>query len=80
MENKDLVIDLEFLKSTIDFTSSSLVGKLLKRFEILQNKDDIKKSCKELVYEEFRHLRDNLLAYNTGRTVTIWNFKKKEVK
>lgn len=75
MENKEITIPEDQLKQIIDYTSSSLVGKILKRFEVLEDKNAIKASAKELVYEEFRNFKKILLAYQDGREFTAIQFK-----
>lgn len=78
MESRGSVtVTQSYLKKVIDFTSSSLVGKLLKRFEILDDKQDVKKVCKELIYEEFRQLRDLIIGYDQGVEDIKWEFKLK---
>ncbi len=76
MGNKVLNIEESFLKEVIDYSSRSLVGKLLKRFDILNDKIALKSESKELIYEEFRQFRDLLLAYDKGFVFTTFNFKK----
>lgn len=76
MEEKSITITERYLKESVDYISSSLVGKLLKRFEILEDKNQIKSEAKELIYEEFRHLRDVLLAFEKGREMSIFKFKQ----
>ena len=75
MEIKHITLSDEYLKQIIDYTSSSLVGKLLKRFEIMEDKNAIKASAKELIYEEFRNFRKILLAYEEGREFTAIQLK-----
>jgi hypothetical protein len=75
--NKEITVTQSYLKQAIDFVSASLVGKILKRFEILEDKEAIKKISKELIYEEFRHLRDILLAFNEGHEIRIIKFQSK---
>lgn len=77
-KNQEIKVTLEYLKKVVDFSGASLVGKLLKRFEILENKEDIKKVSKELIYEEMRHLRDLLIAFDSGRELTTWKFITKK--
>lgn len=77
-EVKEIKIQEPYLKELIDYVSSSLVGKILKRFEILDNKDVIKKETKELVYEEFRQFRDLLIAHNKGLNITVFKFNTKK--
>ena len=69
-------IEEDYLKELIDYTGKALVGKILKRFEIIENRDIIKSDTKELVYEEFRMLRDLIIAHNRGLNITQFNFKK----
>ncbi len=76
MEEKTITISERYLKECMDFIGSSLVGKLLKRFEILEDKNQIKAEAKELIYEEIRHLRDILLAYEQGREMQIFKLKQ----
>lgn len=75
MEEKSITISERYLKECLDYTGSSLVGKLLKRFEILEDKNLIKQEAKELIYEQIRQLRDVLFAYEKGRELTIFKFK-----
>jgi len=73
----ELKIQEDYLKELSDHVSSSLVGKILKRFEITDNKDFIKKDVKELIYEEFRHFKELLVAHNKGIDITIIKFKSR---
>jgi len=57
MDNK-IIIDLDLLKTILDQESKKLVGKVMKRFEISENKEEIKKAVKELLYEQMRDLND----------------------
>ena len=61
-----LEISEAYLDRTLKNTASSLVGEVMKRFEILENKDDIKSDTKELIYEKFRELKSVLKAFNCG--------------
>lgn len=76
MDDKELNLSEKYIKDTIDHVSSSLVGKLLKRFEIINDKNIIKAEAKELIYEQFRHLKDMFLSYHKGREFK-WQFKTK---
>jgi len=73
-------VDEKYLKETLDFHSRSLVGKLLKRIEILENKESIKKVSKELIYESYRDLQELFKAYSKGVSVTYFEFKTQEDK
>jgi len=57
MENK-ITIDLDLLKILLDQHAKKLVGKVMKRFEISDNKEEIKKQAKEIIYEEMRDLNE----------------------
>jgi len=78
MSKEILNLQEDYLKELIDYTSKSLVGKLLKRFEIIEDKEIIKVDAKELIYEEFRQLRDLILAHNKGLNISQFNFKTKK--
>ena len=80
MEEKTITISERYLKESIDYIGSSLVGKLLKRFEILEDKNQIKAEAKELIYEEFRHLRDVLISFEKGREMSIFLIKQKPTR
>ena len=57
MDNR-LKISEEALNYIIDQESKKIVGKCMKRFELSENKDEIKAQVKELLYEFMRDLRD----------------------
>lgn len=78
--SKVLNIEDDYLRELLDFCSKSTVGKLLKRFEILEDKESIKREAKELIYEEYRNLRNLILAYDKGFTITVFNFKTPQEK
>lgn len=77
MERETLQIDSEYLDELIDYVGRSAVGKILKRFEIIQDKDMLKASTKELIYESFRAFRDLLLAHNKGLQIHQFQLKTK---
>jgi len=55
---KQITVDLDLLNIIIDNEAKKLVGVCMKRFELSDNKEEIKKQCKELIYENFRNLKD----------------------
>lgn len=75
MEKETLQIDSEYLDELIDYVGRSTVGKILKRFEIIQDKDLLKASTKELIYESFRSFRDLLIAHNKGLQIHQFQLK-----
>jgi len=56
----------KFLDDILTKTSRTLVGIVCKRFEILENKEDIKKSVKELIYENARNIKELIKSFNCG--------------
>ena len=77
MENKTITLPIEYLDEMTDFCGRSLVGKLLKRFEIIEQRDVLKAEARELVYEELRKLKEIFNAYEKGRVFTAFEFKTK---
>lgn len=75
MDDKEIKLSEQFLKQTLDSSSQALVGKLLKRFEIHEDKNSVKLESKELIYEHFRQLKELLIAFDKGRVA--WKFKVK---
>ncbi len=63
---KEYKVSEKFLDDAIDKASRTLVGMVMKRFEIFDNKEDIKKSIKELIYENYRVLKDLIKSFSFG--------------
>jgi len=59
-------VSREYLKQIEDLCSRTLVGKVCKRFEIIEDKELLKKEIKELIYESFRGFKELVEAYSTG--------------
>ncbi len=59
-------ISEKYLDEIIDKSSRSLVGTVMKRFEIFKEKEEIKSSIKELIYEHYRNLKGLIQAFSTG--------------
>jgi len=74
----DLKITEQYIQEVIDHEGASLVGKILKRFEIIDDQGILKKAIKELVYEEYRHVRDLLIAGGSGLEQKVFKFKQRE--
>jgi hypothetical protein len=74
---KYIVISEDLLKSVLASEAQKIVGKSMKRFEISDNKDDIKKQVKELIYEWTRDLQDILKAntYKSDKAIQL-DFQK----
>lgn len=63
---KEYKVSEKFLDEAIDKSSRSLVGTIMKRFEIFEDKNAIKASIKELIYENYRSLKEVIKSFNTG--------------
>ena len=64
MENIDKInISKKFLDDIINKCSKRLVGLVMKRFEILEDKEAIKASVKELIYENGRIFKELIYSY-----------------
>ncbi len=75
---KDLLIT--YLDELLSFEASKLVGKILKRFDIISDRDILRKTIKELIYESSRELKDIFNAYGRGIETTQFHFIRKEGK
>lgn len=67
MEKKEsFTVTEKYLDDVTSQSARALVGKIMKRFEILEDKDAIKKDIKELVYENSRELKALIRAFSYG--------------
>lgn len=72
-----LKITEETLNNIIDIEARKTVGTALKRFEIISDKEILKKELKELLYESFRNVRDTIKAVGKEAIhLTIINERK----
>lgn len=71
-----LSINVADLTEALDHSSRKFVGKLLKRHEIIDNRDVLKKETKELSYEAFRDLKDLLISIGLGGRISTFKFTK----
>ncbi|KKM13178.1 hypothetical protein LCGC14_1718910 [marine sediment metagenome] len=62
----NLQLSKEFLEKVLNSNSRALVGRVMKRFEILSHSGDIKKSIKELIYESYRITKSQLESFSYG--------------
>ena len=74
MENK-IVLDLNLFKLILDQEVKKLTGTTMKRFELSDDKDEIKKQVKEIQYEWARNLYDILY---TGKIIFEFNTSKEK--
>jgi hypothetical protein len=56
----------EYLNKIMEKWSRVLVGQVMKRFEILDDKQAIKVSVKELIYENTRVLKELIESFDSG--------------
>jgi len=75
MENK-ISLSESLLNQIFQQESSKLVGKCLKRFELSDNKEEIKKQVKEILYEGLRDIKDYIITY--GKEAINLTIKSKE--
>jgi len=74
MDNK-ITINLDLLKILLDQESKRLVGKVMKRFDLSDDKNIIKSQVKEILYEEMRDLGTFFI---NGKLLLTFNEKSKE--
>ena len=72
MENK-IILDLNLFKIILDQEVKKLTGKTMKRFELSEDKELIKKEVKEIQYEWARDFYDIL---KTGKI--LFEFQSKD--
>lgn len=58
----EIKITRELLEKLISLESNKTVGILMKRFEIIDDKETLKKELKEQIYESYRNMRDLIIA------------------
>ena len=69
---------LTYLEEVFSAEFPKLVGKIIKRFEILENKDSLKKEIKELIYESSREMQDIFYAFSKGLEVSYFKLVRKD--
>jgi septin family protein len=74
---KKYIIDSDYLLELISTNSKSLVGKVMKRFELSSNLTDIKTQTRELIYESYRDFAKLLESHQFGYDQKVWDFKQK---
>ena len=63
---EEYIISKEHLDKICKESAKVLVGETMKRFEIFDDKEDVKKEVKELIYESIRHLKKLIEAFSSG--------------
>lgn len=69
-----LKINEETLNYICEQEAKKIVGKVCKRFELSDNKEEIKSQVKELLYEFMRDLRD-MIRINGKESISVTNTK-----
>jgi len=76
--SKEKEVLLSYLNQVLSKEFPKLVGKLCKRFEILEDREALKKEIKELVYESAREITDIFEAYASGIEVSYFELRSKK--
>lgn len=66
----------QFLNNLLSHQTNVLMGKILKRIEIFENREDLKKSVKEILAEWVREIKYHLYSFNSGIESFEFKFKK----
>ena len=74
-EQEEIKVNFKYLNQVLNFCGSSLVGKVMKRFEIVNDKDTLKKEVRELIYEDLRQMKEILVGYAYGKEIKQFTFK-----
>jgi len=72
MDKNSVLLSKDSVSKIFDSRSAKMVGYLMKRFETIESRDDLKREVKELIYEQLREIKDLLLE---GQTVFYSNYK-----
>ena len=74
----ELKLSTEYVCELLDYQAQKAVREVMKTFEIVENKDLLKKLVKEKTYDCYRDLRDLIIAGGRGLEITVFKFKGKE--
>jgi hypothetical protein len=61
-----LEISEKYLTDTLDSASTKLVGEAMSNFESISNLVELKKVVKNTIYQNFRDLKAQIMAFNSG--------------
>lgn len=65
------------LNQIVDQEARKTVGIALKRFELIEDKEVLKKELKEIIYESFRNIRDMVRAVGK-ESINLTNVRKEQ--
>lgn len=74
---ENYTINKVYFDELLDKVGKNLVGRVMKRFEIIEKPSELKSNCKELIYEEMRNLKALLSAHSAGYEQVSWKFNTK---
>lgn len=61
-----LEISEKYLNDTLESSSIKLVGETMSNFESISNLAELKKVVKNTIYQNFRDLKAQIMAFNSG--------------
>ena len=72
-----IILERQTLENILGSEAKKLVGKCMKRFELSENKEDIKKQVKEILYESIRDIQDLIIACSGKESIRLTNIDQK---
>ena len=72
MDNNNINLSTNNVIKIFQVRSAKMVGIIMKRFEAIENRDDLKRVVKELIHEQLREIRDLILE---NKTIFYSNYK-----
>ena len=72
----NIIVTSDLLKNIFNSESKKLVGKIMKRFELHDDKETIKAEVKELAYESMRDIFDLIVTCSQSKESINIDFKK----
>ncbi len=76
----EIRLDSKYLNQLLKEQSRKAAGIIMKRFEVINNRDDLKNAVKELIYENYRDLLTLLILSGENSKQVNWNFKQENGK
>jgi len=76
MSKDGFFVSEEYVQELVDEISRRTVGKIMKRYDILEVESLVRNLTKEHVYEGFREIKTLLLAYRQGFEISVFKFNQ----
>ena len=73
----DLKLTESQIEDIIDYFGRNLVGKIMRKFEVVQDIHTLKSLVKDTIWEELRHERDILVSVGAGGNLKTVRFISK---